>query len=168
MQHICAYKLAATYKMTFMYFLVRIHINNQSTLYKVNGVAADTNKKRWGKNLGYIPFWRVESGEWKWQRWWIFYGESGTQGHSISVGWIQGLGTSDVTSSSLWQGRTEIDLHCGREKKNINHLFFQYYQFAKLHFHVCKGSLIKRVTFYTPPWVGSKMIKEHVWSFFSC
>jgi hypothetical protein len=38
MQHICAYKLAATYKMTLMYFLVNIHIDNQSTLYKVNGV----------------------------------------------------------------------------------------------------------------------------------
>jgi hypothetical protein len=30
-------KLATTYKMTFMYLLVIIHINNQSTLYKVNG-----------------------------------------------------------------------------------------------------------------------------------
>jgi hypothetical protein len=38
MRHICAYKLGATYKMTTMYFLVNIHINNQSTLYKVNGV----------------------------------------------------------------------------------------------------------------------------------
>jgi hypothetical protein len=38
MQHIHAYKLAATHKMTLMYFLVNIHINNQSTLYKVNGV----------------------------------------------------------------------------------------------------------------------------------
>jgi hypothetical protein len=38
MRHIRAYKLAATYKMTLMYFLVNIHINNQSTLYKVNGV----------------------------------------------------------------------------------------------------------------------------------
>jgi hypothetical protein len=38
MQYIHAYKLAATYKMTLMYFLVNIHINNQSTLYKVNGV----------------------------------------------------------------------------------------------------------------------------------
>jgi hypothetical protein len=38
MRHICAYKLAATNKMTLMYFLVNIHINNQSTLYKVNGV----------------------------------------------------------------------------------------------------------------------------------
>jgi hypothetical protein len=28
-----AYKLATTYKMTLMYFLVNIHINNQSTLY---------------------------------------------------------------------------------------------------------------------------------------
>jgi hypothetical protein len=29
----------ATYKMALMYFLVNIYINNQSTLYKVNGVA---------------------------------------------------------------------------------------------------------------------------------
>jgi hypothetical protein len=33
--HLCTYKLAATYKMILMYFLVNIHINNQSTLYKV-------------------------------------------------------------------------------------------------------------------------------------
>jgi hypothetical protein len=32
------YKVKATYKMTLMYFLVNIHINNQSTLYEVNGV----------------------------------------------------------------------------------------------------------------------------------
>jgi hypothetical protein len=38
MQNICASKLAVTYKMTLMYFLVNIHIKNQSTLYKVNGV----------------------------------------------------------------------------------------------------------------------------------
>jgi hypothetical protein len=38
MQRIGVYKLAPTYKMTLMYFLVNIHINNQSTLYKVNGV----------------------------------------------------------------------------------------------------------------------------------
>jgi hypothetical protein len=38
MQHICAYKLTTTYKMTLMYFLVNIHINFQSTLDKVNGV----------------------------------------------------------------------------------------------------------------------------------
>jgi hypothetical protein len=38
MQHIRAYQLAATYEMTPMYLLVNIHINNQSTLYKVNGV----------------------------------------------------------------------------------------------------------------------------------
>jgi hypothetical protein len=31
-------EVAATYKMTLMYFSVNIHINNQSTLYKVNGV----------------------------------------------------------------------------------------------------------------------------------
>jgi hypothetical protein len=37
MRHIHAYTLAATYKMTLMYFLVNIQINNQSTLYKVNG-----------------------------------------------------------------------------------------------------------------------------------
>jgi hypothetical protein len=41
MQHICAYKLAPTYKMTLMYFLVNIHINNQFTLYKVNGVVVE-------------------------------------------------------------------------------------------------------------------------------
>jgi hypothetical protein len=28
--------VATTHKMTLMYFLVNIHINNQSTLYKVN------------------------------------------------------------------------------------------------------------------------------------
>jgi hypothetical protein len=38
MQHTRAYKLAATYKMTLMYFWVNIHNNNQSTLYKVNSV----------------------------------------------------------------------------------------------------------------------------------
>jgi hypothetical protein len=38
MQYIRAYNLAATYKMTLMYFTVNIHINNQSTLYKVNSV----------------------------------------------------------------------------------------------------------------------------------
>jgi hypothetical protein len=38
MLHIHASELAATYKMTIMYFLVTIHINNQSTLYKVNGI----------------------------------------------------------------------------------------------------------------------------------
>jgi hypothetical protein len=38
MRHLRAYKPAATYKMTLMYFLVNIHINNQPTLYKVNGV----------------------------------------------------------------------------------------------------------------------------------
>jgi hypothetical protein len=38
MQHIRAYKLAATYEMIPMYFVVNIDINNQSTLYKVNGV----------------------------------------------------------------------------------------------------------------------------------
>jgi hypothetical protein len=39
MWHILAYKLATNYKLTLMYFLVNIHINNQSTLYKVNSVA---------------------------------------------------------------------------------------------------------------------------------
>ena len=39
MQYKCAYKLAITNEMTLMYFLVNIYINNQSTLYKVNGVA---------------------------------------------------------------------------------------------------------------------------------
>jgi hypothetical protein len=38
MQHIHAYKLAATYKMILMYFLVNIYINNQSILYKVNNI----------------------------------------------------------------------------------------------------------------------------------
>jgi hypothetical protein len=38
MRHICAYKLVATYKMALMYFLVIIHVNNQSTLHEVNGV----------------------------------------------------------------------------------------------------------------------------------
>jgi hypothetical protein len=38
MWHIRAYKLATTYKMTLMYFIVNIHINNQSTLYKVISV----------------------------------------------------------------------------------------------------------------------------------
>ena len=32
MQHLRAYKLAATYKMTLTYFLVNIYINNQLTL----------------------------------------------------------------------------------------------------------------------------------------
>jgi hypothetical protein len=36
MPHICVDKQATTYKMTLMYFLVNIHINNQSTIY--NGV----------------------------------------------------------------------------------------------------------------------------------
>jgi hypothetical protein len=40
MRHLRAYKLAATYKMILRYFLVNIHINNQPTLYKVNGVLA--------------------------------------------------------------------------------------------------------------------------------
>jgi hypothetical protein len=38
MWHICVYKLATTYTMTLMYLLVNIHIKNQSTLCKVNGV----------------------------------------------------------------------------------------------------------------------------------
>jgi hypothetical protein len=38
MRHIRAYTLVATYKMKLMYSLVNIHINNQSTQYKVNGV----------------------------------------------------------------------------------------------------------------------------------
>jgi hypothetical protein len=33
-----ASKLAIATKMTLMYFLVNIHINNQSTLYKVDNV----------------------------------------------------------------------------------------------------------------------------------
>jgi hypothetical protein len=45
MRHICAYKLVATYKMTLIYFLVNIHINNQSTLYKVNGVPISQDSK---------------------------------------------------------------------------------------------------------------------------
>jgi hypothetical protein len=43
MWHLGAYKLIATYKMTLMYFLVNIHINNQPTLYKVNGIVQDKN-----------------------------------------------------------------------------------------------------------------------------
>jgi hypothetical protein len=39
-RHRCASKLATTYNMTIMYFLVDIDINNQSTLYKVNGVVS--------------------------------------------------------------------------------------------------------------------------------
>jgi hypothetical protein len=42
MWHLHAYKLAATYKVTLRYFLVNIHINNQPTLYKVNGVVKTT------------------------------------------------------------------------------------------------------------------------------
>jgi hypothetical protein len=38
MRQLRAYKLGATYKMILRYFLVNIHINNQPTLYKVNGV----------------------------------------------------------------------------------------------------------------------------------
>jgi hypothetical protein len=38
MRHLRAYKLATTYKMTLMYFSVNIHINNQPTQYKMNGV----------------------------------------------------------------------------------------------------------------------------------
>jgi hypothetical protein len=38
------YKLAVTYKMTLMYFLVSLHINNQSTLYKVNSVPVQSLK----------------------------------------------------------------------------------------------------------------------------
>jgi hypothetical protein len=34
----CALKLATTYKMALMYFLVNTHIGNQSTLHKVNSV----------------------------------------------------------------------------------------------------------------------------------
>jgi hypothetical protein len=38
MWHIRTYKLATTYKMILIYLLVNIYVNNQSTLYKVNGV----------------------------------------------------------------------------------------------------------------------------------
>jgi hypothetical protein len=38
MRHLRAYKLVATYKMTLRYFLINIDINNQPTLYNVNGV----------------------------------------------------------------------------------------------------------------------------------
>jgi hypothetical protein len=38
MRHIHTYKLATTYKMILMYFIINIYINNQSTLYKVNVV----------------------------------------------------------------------------------------------------------------------------------
>jgi hypothetical protein len=50
MQHIHAYKLVATYEMTPMYFLVNIHINNQSTLYKVNGVVNWVHKEEFATN----------------------------------------------------------------------------------------------------------------------
>jgi hypothetical protein len=43
MQHILAYKLATTYKMTLIKFLINVHINNQLTQYKVNGVVAYVN-----------------------------------------------------------------------------------------------------------------------------
>jgi hypothetical protein len=43
MRHRRTYKLVATNKMTLLYFLVNIHINNQSTLHKVNGVV---NRRR--------------------------------------------------------------------------------------------------------------------------
>jgi hypothetical protein len=42
-QHTRASEPATTYKMTLMYLLVIIHINNQSALYKVNGIVL--NKK---------------------------------------------------------------------------------------------------------------------------
>ena len=42
MRHVHVYKLAAIHKVTLMYFLVNIHINNQSTRYKVNGVPYNT------------------------------------------------------------------------------------------------------------------------------
>jgi hypothetical protein len=45
MQHIHAYKLAPTYKVILMYFLVNIHISSQSTLYKVNNVLYCSEKK---------------------------------------------------------------------------------------------------------------------------
>jgi hypothetical protein len=38
----CAYKLAATYKMTLMYFIVNIRFNKRPTLYKVNNVVVRT------------------------------------------------------------------------------------------------------------------------------
>jgi hypothetical protein len=42
-------KLATSYKVTLMNFLVDIHINNPSTLYKVNLIAGGTNtaELRW-------------------------------------------------------------------------------------------------------------------------
>jgi hypothetical protein len=70
MQHIHAYKLATTYKMTLMYFLVNIHINNQSTLYKVNGVVASNN---FGKNNLHVDDLTIPNMRWKiTQRRWSF------------------------------------------------------------------------------------------------
>jgi hypothetical protein len=51
MRHLCAYKLAATYKMTLRYFLVNIHINNQPTLYKVNSVVIESELMSLGLQL---------------------------------------------------------------------------------------------------------------------
>jgi hypothetical protein len=45
MQNIWVLKLATTYKMTLMYLLVIIFINNQSTLYKVNNVVSNDIKE---------------------------------------------------------------------------------------------------------------------------
>jgi hypothetical protein len=43
-QHIRAYTQAATYKLTLTYFLVNIHINNQSILDKVNSIMLGSSK----------------------------------------------------------------------------------------------------------------------------
>jgi hypothetical protein len=62
MQHLRAYKLAATDKMTLMYFLVNIHINNQPTLYKVNGVVFLCSKVEFISNALSVFFfirWRI-------------------------------------------------------------------------------------------------------------
>jgi hypothetical protein len=57
MRHLVrAYKLATTYKMTLRYFLVNIHINNQPTLYKMNGVV-DLGKGRFSSFHGTSQCW---------------------------------------------------------------------------------------------------------------
>jgi hypothetical protein len=60
MRHIHAYKLAATYKVKLMYFLVNIHINKQSTLYEVNSVIVTVFRKTTSVTISwsaYTLFW---------------------------------------------------------------------------------------------------------------
>jgi hypothetical protein len=70
--HICAYKLAilirhihaSLHKLvaaTHKYFLVNIHINNQSTLYKVNGVV---DRKWWASSTRLTTHVRRLAFEW--------------------------------------------------------------------------------------------------------